>query len=606
MRMRTASLHSALHQTDPFELDEEIMRFGGYARDYIAARDKLLGMKISTEEKKLHAALKSAIRISQPKTEAVMVLLTEEASTEAALSALHQAEHSHVKVLELLDQLVTLTKQRVTQAIDKNDTGIARTQNLLLLLSALVILFGTVTVVQVIRRSMAKDRKIAYQATHDSLTLLLNRPEFEKQVSHAIKSAQQSDSTHALLYVDLDQFKVVNNTCGHAAGDELLREITMLLNRDIRKNDVMARLGGDEFGILLGNCSPGPATRIAEQVLDSLGGFRFTWNEKSYKVSASIGIVPITSGTSSSAQALSAADRACYAAKDAGRNRFHLFTEEDSELKERHNEMHWVSYINSALEEKRLEIHCQPILPTNSNSGECNHYEILLRLKERDNQLVPPGNFLPAAEKYGLMNTLDHWVIRETFAYLRRYQDETGHQPGIVCINLSGHSIGDARLLDFIIQELSRPPLQSKGICFEITETAAISNLSRAITFIERLKSFGCRFALDDFGSGLSSFSYLKKLPVDYLKIDGSFVRDMHRDPLDFAMVKSINEIGQTMGIITIAEFVEKSEILEKLRQIGVDFVQGYHMDRPAPIADISAKYWVCNCRELQHKHNVA
>ncbi len=431
--------------------------------------------------------------------------------------------------------------------------------------------------------------ELSYQAAHDGLTGLYNRREFEKRLDKAIGDAQRQQREHAVMYMDLDQFKVINDTCGHVAGDELLRQLSTVLQQRVSRRDVLARLGGDEFGVLLERCTAVNASRVAESVRQAIADFQFVWGDRTFGLGVSIGVVPITAASADINDVLSMADTACYAAKDQGRNRVHVYREDDIELARRQGEMQWVSRIRHALVENRMRLWCQAIRPMEApmedGAGRL-HYEILLRMIDEQGQVVAPGAFLPAAERYNLASRLDRWVVASTLGWLED-NPETLASMALCAINLSGRSLGDPEFLDFLLAALEGSGVPPAKLCFEITETAAISNLSAATLFIRRLKELGVSFALDDFGSGLSSFAYLKNLPVDFLKIDGMFVRDVVDDPIDFALVRSINDIGHVMGKRTIAEFVESEAVVERLRAIGVDFVQGYWIGRPRPIEDI-------------------
>ncbi|MBI3525990.1 MAG: EAL domain-containing protein [Betaproteobacteria bacterium] len=461
-------------------------------------------------------------------------------------------------------------------------------------------IIGVVLVFHDVGEKRKLAHQLSYQAKHDALTGLINRSEFERELEYLLDSAASLQREHALLYLDLDQFKVVNDTCGHSAGDELLRQLTARIQAKMRESDTFARLGGDEFGVLLENCPLDQAERLANVLLDEVGAFHFTWLDMSFAVGVSIGLVAITASSGDSASVLSAADTACYAAKDKGRNRVQVYSPGDIEMAERHGEMHWVARIAKAFEDDRFRLYYQPIIvagknvqgrqhatPGDPHSEErpgLQHFEILLRMLDEENNLVPPGSFIPAAERYNLMVEIDRWVVGNVFNWLL-----ARNQRSIFCaINLSGQSVNDDRFLAFLIDQIKASGVTPQQICFEITETAAISNLAKASNFIKTIKSLGCSFSLDDFGSGMSSFAYLKNLPVDYLKIDGSFVRDMINDPIDHAMVESINNIGHVMGIETIAEFVETQAILEKLRTIGVDYAQGYGIAKPGPLEDMA------------------
>jgi diguanylate cyclase (GGDEF)-like protein/PAS domain S-box-containing protein len=430
------------------------------------------------------------------------------------------------------------------------------------------------------------NEQLSYEASHDSLTGLVNRREFEARVQSLLDRNSSRQHQHAICFMDLDQFKVVNDTCGHSAGDELLRQVSQHLSRHVRSNDTLARLGGDEFGMLMEYCSLENARKVAENLQQLVKDFQFHWEDRMFKIGVSIGLVAITYEDHNLTELFRNADAACYMAKDLGRNRIHVYTREDLDLAQRHGEMEWVTRIYRALEENQLQLYAQTINPVSNTDGKQLHYEFLLRMQDDDGSIIPPGSFLPAAERYNLIAMLDRWVINYSFTKLMEYPQFLSNI-GLCSINLSGQSLTEYGFLDFIIDKLDETGMQPEKICFEITETAAIANLSMASNFIASLRNIGCSFALDDFGSGLSSFGYLKNLPVDYLKIDGMFVRDILSDPIDRAMVKSINEIGQVMGMETIAEFVENDETIGMLKEIGVDYVQGYAFGRPIPLMDI-------------------
>jgi Amt family ammonium transporter len=387
---------------------------------------------------------------------------------------------------------------------------------------------------------------------------------------------------HALLYIDLDQFKVVNDTFGHTAGDELLRQLSDLVQSNIRSTDLLARLGGDEFAILLERCSEERAMEVAEGIRGSIEGYRFEWQDSFTTVRCSIGVVMVSGEDADVASVMSSADVACYSAKDMGRNQVHLYKDSDASL--RHEEMKWVSRITSAVEDDRLELYYQPIIGIGKLNGDSRgHYELLLRMRDENGELVGPNQFIPAAERYNLMSTLDRWVIHKALSELAD-RDGKGEARYTIAINLSGTSLSEDRFLECVVNALEKQQLPKGAICFEITETAAISNLSRVVHFMQALKKLGCKFSLDDFGSGLSSFTYLKNLPVDYLKIDGQFIRNVVDDSVDESMVKAISEVGHAMGIETIAERVETKQVLEKLGALGIEFAQGYYIARPTSV----------------------
>ena len=444
-----------------------------------------------------------------------------------------------------------------------------------------------VGVVNDISERKIAEEQLTYQASHDSLTGLINRHEFERRTKRLLSSSKQSNHEHALCFMDLDQFKVVNDSCGHAAGDELLRQLTSVLKDVVRKRDTLARLGGDEFGVLMEHCSLDAAHRVATSLQTAVQDYEFTWESHTFKISVSIGLVAITETTPSVIELLKDADAACYMAKEKGRNRIHVYHAEDSEMVQRHGEIQWVERLHKALEEDRFLLYAQIIISLDCSAEK--HYEILLRMIDEKGDIILPGIFLPAAERYNLMSKIDRWVIEHAFGLLAE-NPEFLKQITFCSINLSGQSITDNDFLGFIMTQLNESGIQGEKICFEITETAAISNLSTAIKFISTLKEFGCQFALDDFGSGLSSFGYLKNLPVDHLKIDGMFVKNIIDDPIDLAMVKSINEIGHVMGMQTIAEFVENDAIKGMLKDIGVNYGQGYGIGKPQPFDELLGK----------------
>ncbi len=437
-----------------------------------------------------------------------------------------------------------------------------------------------------ITESHKLNRQLTYQASHDSLTGLVNRHEFEIRLKRARQSTENDNTEHALCFLDLDRFKVINDTCGHVAGDQLLRQLSELMKQTVRKNDTLARIGGDEFVVLMENCTLEQASRSANDVINIVNEFRFSWQKKSFRVGLSIGLVPINTETAEFENLLSNADAAGYTAKELGRNRIHVYTEEDDGIQQRRSEMQWTARINTALDENRLSLFAQPIAPVSNQDQNKLSFEVLLRMLDQNQGLISAGAFLPAAERFGLSTKLDEWVVNSTFNWLTGESNAVDHT-AMCSINLSGISLSDGGFLSMIEDRLGEHPGLGEKICFEITETAAIQNLDNAINFIDTLKQYGCCFALDDFGSGLSSFAYLKNLPVDLLKIDGAFVRDIVDDPIDRAMVTSINDIGHVMGKQTIAEFVENKAILNILAEIKVDFAQGYYLGRPAPITDL-------------------
>ena len=437
----------------------------------------------------------------------------------------------------------------------------------------------------------AAEATLSWQATHDTLTELENRRQFEATLARHIASARMRGATHAVLYIDLDQFKVVNDTCGHAAGDELLRQLSRVLHARMRSGDSLARLGGDEFGVLLERCDLLHAQRVAAQLLAEIRAFRFAWQGQVFALGASIGVAAVTGESRDLESVLAAADTACYVAKDRGRNRIQVYSESDEEVSARHGQMGWFSRITSCVEEGRFYLHCQRVVALAGDGGRGEEYlELLLRMTDEEGRLVLPGAFIPAAERYHLMGTIDRWVVGKALRCLGNMRLKRRAASPRFGVNLSGMTLGDPAFADFVLECFEQTGTPPSSVCFEITETAAISNLARAARFIGRFRDLGCRFALDDFGAGLSSFAYLKSLPVDYLKIDGGFVRGSGTDAVDLAAVDAARRLAHAVGAKTIAECVESRETFERMRDLGIDFGQGHLIHKPEPYPALAAR----------------
>ncbi len=448
---------------------------------------------------------------------------------------------------------------------------------------------GTVLTFRDVTEARSLQKQLEFDARHDALTGLVNRKEFEYRLHHVLKynGGKRKSCARSLLFMDLDQFKIVNDTAGHAAGDELLKRISLILQDNVRERDTLARIGGDEFALLLEGCSTDDAVGIANIIIQAIKNFQFPWEGKNFRIGISIGITAIQGDVNSLDEILSQADAACYAAKDAGRNRLHIYSKDNEDLMRRKGEMWWTTEIIRASEENRLVLYQQKIMPINDETEkDLYHYEILIRMLDDDGSLVPPGNFLPAAERYKLMPMIDRWVVEKIFSWLSAHPEHI-KKLSKCSINLSGPSMGDEDFHSFLQQAMDKSNIPAEKICWEITETAAISNFAGAQLFIDLMRAKGCKFSLDDFGAGLSSFGYLKNLKVDYLKIDGCFVKDMLNEPKDQLIVESIHNVGTGMHMKTIAEFVENDEILERLKSIGVDYAQGYGVAKPAPLDDL-------------------
>lgn len=429
------------------------------------------------------------------------------------------------------------------------------------------------------------ENTIKHQAAHDPLTNLLNRDAFDLELSEHVYDARNNDKHHVLCYLDLDRFKLINDTAGHNAGDQCLIQITSLIQSCIRGDDVLSRLGGDEFGLILKHCSQDGALKTAHKITEIISETIFNWDDCDYKLGVCIGINPLNKNSQDASDAIRKADLACYTAKDHGENQVYVYEEEDSELIRRQEETFWATRITEAIENDRLKLYAQPIVALKNRDPMKQHLEILVRLLDENNQIIPPSAFIPAAERYNLMHLVDRKIILETFSFIHKYSD-LDEKITNYSINLSGNTIDDKNIIRYIKEMAEKFEIDTKYICFEITETAAIKNLQKAKLLIKELKRFGFKFALDDFGSGLSSFQYLKNLPVDFLKIDGSFVSDMVNNNIDHAMVAAINKVGHIMGIETIAEYVENDQIIKKLQELNVDYAQGYGIEQPKPLKE--------------------
>ncbi|APA70850.1 EAL domain-containing protein [Janthinobacterium sp. 1_2014MBL_MicDiv] len=498
-------------------------------------------------------------------------------------------EHVAIKCLRLRQAIGMSTH---TQLITREGRRIAVEESAAPIWSRDGDILGAVVVFRDVSHERKLSQQLSWQATHDTLTGLINRREFEHLVAGALRTAKQDGHVHALLYLDLDQFKVINDTCGHGAGDVLLQLLAKMLQGQMRDSDILARLGGDELGVLLPHCPLEHARLIGEQLRQSIREFRFAWDERSFELGVSIGIVEINQDSKSMSELLSAADQACYLAKEQGRNRIHVYQESDVMLAQRHGEMLWISRLNEAFTHDYFRLYAMPIVHLRDSAE--HHDEVLIRIRNSKGDLILPGAFIPAAERYDMMLSIDRWVIRAVCHHIQSVRDSLPplaalvesrrRAPALYSINLSGMSLADTGLQDYITEQFVQYAIAPEQICFEITETAIIANLPKAQAFMHKLKALGCRFSLDDFGSGFSSFGYLKALPVDYLKIDGVFVRDIASNAINRAMVKAINEVGHVMGLQTVAEYVEDAATLAIIRDLGIDYAQGYAVGKLRPL----------------------
>ena len=474
-----------------------------------------------------------------------------------------------------VDSLILMSRDGMEYAVSKSVAPMRDSQGNFL---------GMVAVFRDITDSYTLSCQLTWQASHDSLTELLNRRQFEDELTCAIASIRKDDRLeHILCYADLDQFKIVNDTVGHLAGDELLKQVAAILKSHVRSSDCLARLGGDEFGLLLQNCSLSRALDIAENLREEVHEFRFVWDKHTFSIGISIGLAAINATSADLPSILSAADAACYAAKQRGRNCVYVYQPGDTEVSRQRSELQWSGRIRNALDLNLFSLYQQPIVSTQHLGSDSEvGYEILLRMRDDDGTIIPPNAFIPAAERYNLMPHIDRWVVTTFLRHIKANAEKDNHE--LYMVNLSGASLTDEKFLDFLRTELKSNPKLSRKICFEITETAAVSNLTEAVKFISELQKLGCNFALDDFGSGMSSFGYLKTLPINYIKIDGRFIQDIETDPTARAIVESIHNIGHVLGLKTIAEFVESESAQRFVRKIGVDYLQGYFINSPQPL----------------------
>lgn len=595
-RERYNSLLQMAVATDPFEQDEEFLRFNQLAADFVAARNALFRAGISAGEHTVWLAARQLVKEDEVLHDRVLSLAQSGQRDAAVQLLMREVRPMELRLLDDFNALIAMQRQASNQALVEAQVEYRRALFFMVGLALLAVSFSFVIARAVVRRSRESETELAAQkeralvvadqlswaASHDGLTGLGSRLVFERQLAELIQDAHQRGSHHVLLYVDLDQFKVVNDTCGHVAGDELLKQIALLMPRHVRSGDTVARLGGDEFGLLLVSCPLEKAIEIAEALRSDLNAFRFAWQDKLFHVGASVGLAEISQDSRDMAEILSAADTACYLAKEKGRNRVWVYQADDAETQQRQGEMQWLPRLSRALKDERFELYFQNILPVADRRAGPALCEVLLRMRDEAGEVVPPMAFIPAAERYGLIQTLDRWVVQQT---LRWAVAHGGEDCTTLMVNVSAPSMADESFLNFVVGQISAADIAPERIGFEITETAAVSNLAKASRFIQILRGMGCQVALDDFGSGMASFAYLKNLPVSLIKIDGSFVADMMDDRLDFVIVESTCRIAKEMGLRVVAEHVTNEQALASLRGMGADYAQGYLLHYPEPLA---------------------
>jgi diguanylate cyclase (GGDEF)-like protein len=580
---RDNSLRSMQRAADRAAFNQQQQRFGSHTERFRKASTRLAAMGLDNHERAILGELQQLDNSARGQHNKIMALLGNNGPATDVSVAQDKAAILQAQILGKLDELQQLAQQHTQAALAGLGQHQAGARRQLFTLTGIALLLSMLVSWAMYRHLTGKDRQLAYFTSHDSLTGLINRREFERRVDRSIEHAKSQNASHALLYMDLDQFKVINDTCGHAAGDELLQQLAQLLRGAVRQRDTLGRLGGDEFGMLLENCPLDKAVEIANGLLKTIDAFQFSWDEHTFTPRTSIGVVPIDRNSTDIAGVMSAADAACYIAKESGRNQVQIAQFGDRRLQQRRGEMQWVSRLTRTLEENRFALYFQPIMPCASRVNPGRHVEILLRLIADDGTIIRPGAFLPAAEKYNLAAGIDRWVITNTMQWLAaNTADECW--PVTVSINLSRQTLAAPDMLRFVIDTMDATGISPEQVIFEVAETAVTSNITQATSFMLTLRGCGFRFTLDDFGSGLSSFTYLKKLPVDFLKIDGTLIRDMLSDPVDYAMVRSINELGQLLGKDTVAKHVETMETAEVLRRLGVNHAQGNVYARAEPL----------------------
>jgi diguanylate cyclase (GGDEF)-like protein len=582
---KASDLQRMLQAGTAAERDTHFRRFNEASASCVAAASLLASLGTLGDEAAVHTRLQQQTRFSEPHYNSTAKLIMDTAPASLVTAAMRNIAAQQETMIASLDSLADIQHARATRVL-----AASRQQNafVLKLLPGIVLLMLLLIVAgfRIASRHLTETgRRLAYHCSYDPLTGLINRREFESRLDRLILQTGSRSAIHVLLYMDLDQFKLVNDSCSHAAGDELLRQVTQLLLGEIRQRDTLGRLGGDEFGLLLENCPLGKAVEIAASIQKTLDRYQYTRGEQTFSIGASIGVVPIDENTSGIASVMSAADAACYIAKESGRNRVQIAHLGDRRMQQHQGEMQWVSRLEQALADDRFTLYYQPVVPCAGGSSRERHVEILLRMIDEDGTLIRPGAFLPAAEKYNLAAHIDSWVISRIMEWQSQHT-AVAHAPPTITVNLSGQTLRSPEMLKFIIDRTEETGVSPGHIIFEISEAKAIASISSTTNFMLTLRSCGFRFSLDKFGSGLSTFTYLKKLPIDYLKIDGTFVRDILADPVDYAMVRSFNELGQLLGKETIAEYVESLEIADELRRMGINYAQGCAYATPAPLTN--------------------
>ncbi len=583
IRLRGDTLHS-MHLTDDFiERDELRLKIGEHALQYKIARDRLYSFPMSAREAKLLDQLMKQTRTAKALNDTAAESLLSDLPTETVRNDIRLANKARHGMLAGLNKLVLLQDEIARSIIHESKKYQKKISDIILYLSLAAFFIAIYIAQLVIRETSKKNSEIHFQATHDELTRLVNRKEFNHRLADAFKTANENNEHHALCFLDLDKFKAVNDSCGHEAGDELLIQLTRVIKNHIRSHDTLARLGGDEFGLLLEGCSLEKAVEITEGIVSLIKNHEFNWQHKKFHVGVSIGLVTLNRETQNIESALSQADIACYAAKDMGRNQVHIHGLDDERVKKIHKELSWVADIKNTSRDNRFSLHLQSI-ENLQNDQAATMYEVLLRLNDDEGTLISPGSYIPAAERFSLMKDVDYWVIEQTFKQLSKLYKNIKNCEVCLFINISANSLTNKLFSDFVIEQYKKYNIAPDAVCLEVSESNAIKNINQTADIIAALRKYNIKFALDDFGAGISSFSYLKNLPVDYLKIDGNIIKNISQNTADKAMVAAINQIGKVMNIETIAKHVENVFTLNQLKEIGIDYGQGFYLNKPRHI----------------------
>jgi len=587
IRLRSSAVRSLLQIEAPDERQRIFDKLVEYTDTYLSARSEIILLGSNDREEKILSEITLAdARVADEYQRANNLIYIMQQNPEALKSVLNDVQLQELVLLNHLNDLVELEKTLAQEALEKNQNTYGHTRRLLLILVIAAFALSAIISALVTSRVSKANRRIAHLANHDDLTGLHNRRSFEEHLKHTIATADRAKNAYGLLYLDLDRFKIVNDTCGHHAGDKLLKELTACIQQRLRRGDLFARVGGDEFAVIAQGKNFTDITHLAEDLRNIVQDFNFVYAEQAFKISLSIGVTPIDGQIEDIQTILADVDSACYVAKQSGRNRVHVTQENDAEVVKYRSDIAGIQSIRQALAEERLSLYFQPIFNIEEKSVSMAHCEILLRIRSENGEVYSPAKFIPIAEKYNIMSEIDQWVFNHVVEWLLEHQNDF-HVPRLL-VNLSGLSFLDESFNNHIVERLQRGDIDSSLIAFEITETAAVDNFEKVRGFIDRVRRLGCTLALDDFGSGFSTFAYLKQLPIDFLKIDGSLVRNIASDSIDLEMVRAINQIGHTVGAKTIAEFVENDEILNELRELGVDYAQGYGLRMPSPLLQLS------------------